>query len=466
MTWWSLHWLVSSLRDLDVQRELHHFTVFCIVLSSFTTYPPMTKQQRLKQMLAQEAEDCVNLVKNTPRKQIIKDIGLLWNQSQSVIANACSFQVPPIARYSYSTPFPYALEWAQTRDQLKTLPELWKPLSVRLNQYGLGILELIRAEQRQVLASKTSCTEAERKWLLQVTQQNGVRRLFPYGYVDGRDIEYKRLVPTNDTPQKTSILNLRQELRNPVLECFNTKYLPGPLCIVPWDLASCHAAIFAGLGGKMMAPLTLEALKSGNMWDHALKQAKAGHGQKVQKKHLKTIFYKALNGGSLQTPQSIIETIQEKHSLEDEEVQVIAKELFELPIIQELKAFQTALNEKSYIYLPVQVHKFAGAHRSGYRSSNKADHPARSSYHAGLMTSRVFAAVEIILIIKVVHILLINGAIPLCLEHDGILVMGAKTLDINTFNTLLTEFSQVLVGLPIQLEALLGLTSKLSFSSV
>ena len=81
-----------------------------------------------------------------------------------------------------------------------------------------------------------------------------MRRLFPSGYVEERDIEYKHLVPINNTLQKTSIVNLRQELRNPVLECFNREYMLGLLQIVPLDLASCHAAIFAGLGGKMMAP--------------------------------------------------------------------------------------------------------------------------------------------------------------------------------------------------------------------
>lgn len=72
------------------------------------------------------------------------------------------------------------------------------------------------------------------------------------------------------------------------------------------------------------------------------------------------------------------------------------------------------------------------------------------------MTSRVFAAVEIMLIIKVVHMIMMKGAIPLCLEHDGILVMGPKHLDMEKLNEELSEFSQVLVEMPIQLEAKMG----------
>ena len=281
--------------------------------------------------------------KATPA-QTRRSVTLVWNQGQSSILQEFHLQIPPIERYYLSRPFLYASEWEVERNQLKILPAMWKPLAIYLNQHGLGNLELIREQQRTILSKKESLSEYERKWLRQVTQRNGVRRLFLYQYGEGFDHEYKRLNPINDTTQKTSILNLRSELRNAVLEVLNREYMPTGLQIIPWDLVSCHASIYAGLGGERMAPITRKALKSGRMRDFALEQTKQTEGeQKVQKKHLKTIFYKALNGGSLQEPKNIIDSIQEKHSLSSDDARVIAHEIFQLPIIRELRDFQLDL---------------------------------------------------------------------------------------------------------------------------
>lgn len=94
-----------------------------------------------------------------------------------------------------------------------------------------------------------------------------------------------------------------------------------------------------------------------------------------------------------------------------------------MPIIAELHHFQTTRKETAFVYLPSQQDQFAGQYREGYRSPNPKDHPARSAYHAVLMTSRVFAGVEILMILSVVKMLLRRAAIPLCLEHEAILVM-------------------------------------------
>jgi hypothetical protein len=76
-----------------------------------------------------------------------------------------------------------------------------------------------------------------------------------------------------------------------------------------------------------------------------------------------------------------------------------------------------------FIYLPFAREPYLGGNNPLYLSPNKKDWPSPSKYHAGLLSSRLFAGVEILLVIAICFESIRLRGVPLSLEHDGVLAL-------------------------------------------
>jgi hypothetical protein len=86
-------------------------------------------------------------------------------------------------------------------------------------------------------------------------------------------------------------------------------------------------------------------------------------------------------------------------------------------------------------------------------SANPKDHPSRSSYHNGLMTSRVLATVEQVIIVNLIQEVLRRGSIPVSLEHDGLLILTNNPETLEQCRQKVLPVSKALIGVAIDLES-------------
>lgn len=135
------------------------------------------------------------------------------------------------------------------------------------------------------------------------------------------------------------------------------------------------------------------------------------------------------------------ESILEK----DPFISSVAKELHDLALIKELLEFQIDLNREKYIYLPHESGRYLGKHDPRQKfNENKT--------HGGLLSSRIFTGVEIILIILIANQLIEFNCISISIESDGILVLAPKDAPLDDMNTsFCRKISQNLINQDIPL---------------
>jgi hypothetical protein len=209
------------------------------------------------------------------------------------------------------------------------------------------------------------------------------------------------------------------------------KILPQDLELVTFDLSGCHLRIFAGLTDAPQA-FVKAAIQQEDLWSFSLSHSPYPEGQrKAEKRHLKRVVYTALNGGSLSSPESIGKHLlppnqkdkPQLHLNEDPDLMPIAKEIYSLKLVQELLSFQRDLNRLDYIYLAHMPDRYFGAKEPRGRKDGRL--PTNLN-HGGLLSSRIFASVEILLIIMACNELLKYGCIPISIESDGFLILAPK----------------------------------------
>jgi hypothetical protein len=305
-----------------------------------------------------------------------------------------------------------------------------------------------------LIAQGDELNEKDRKSLRYSQQRNPIRRLFPSSYVDGYDSQHFRLYPMNDLGKKSGIVGLKGSYKYRILSKLNNDWLPEGYRLVNVDLTACHTGIFVGLAGARMAPFTTEAYISQRFWERILDEASKS-GLDVKKAYLKRIFYKALNGGSVETPESIASSLRTYYpdELDQETALKIAVDMKKLPVIKELGAFQHTLANRQYVYLSFATEPFRGGYAPEFRSTDKKTWPSRSSYHGGLMSSRVLVSAEQVIIVSLCKKLLERGCIPMCLEHDGLLVLTNDHDALRACREDVMQISKRLLGVEIDLES-------------
>lgn len=205
---------------------------------------------------------------------------------------------------------------------------------------------------------------------------------------------YPRLVPKSGHGSAT-LANLRRDLKGVIHQVINRLVLPDELILEEIDMVACHTGIYAGLMGCTKAPNTWEAYQSGSFW--AFVMDKWGDG--CPKPLLKRVLYSGLNGASLTSQTGAISAcIKEAHQqhqsigLADFQKKVLGN-----PILQELAPFHEMVGSRSMVYLPSQIRPY-------YGRPEEASLPGRphSLYHNGLLTFRILASHEVILLMYLV----------------------------------------------------------------
>jgi hypothetical protein len=367
-----------------------------------------------------------------------------------------TLHVPEIQQYKYYEPYPETEKWCKLREQVCESPIWWKELTDILNTLGGAVLVEDRRLAVKLLEAKPTneLTEEERKSLRYAKQRNPIRRLFPTSYADGRDKNHFRLYPNNELNKKSGIVGLKGIYRENIINKLNNHWLPEGFRVVTLDLKACHTGIFVGLAGERIAPFTTKAYQSNRFWDVCIETALSS-GIKIEKEYLKRIFYKALNGGSVDTPESIVKSLLFYYSskMSQEDALTMARDMIKVPAIKELGRFQRTLAERKYVYLTFTDEPFRGGFQPGFQSSDPKDHPSRSSYHGGLITSRVLVTVEQVIVMSLYVKLLELGSIPLCLEHDGIVILTNSPDTLKQCRNHVLHISKDLVGVEIDLES-------------
>lgn len=124
-----------------------------------------------------------------------------------------------------------------------------------------------------------------------------------------------------------------------------------------------------------------------------------------------------------------------------------------IPVIQELGEFQKVLSRQSSLFLTFSSKPYYGGNDPRFQSNNKKDHPSNSQFHGGLMSSRLLVCCEQILIFSLFKILLEKQCIPLCLEHDGLLVLTNNEKSLEECRRYVLQKSKELVGVEIDMES-------------
>ena len=259
---------------------------------------------------------------------------------------------------------------------------------------------------------------------------------------------YPRLVPKSGHGSAT-LANLRRDLKRVICQVLNRLILPDELVLEEIDMVACHTGIYAGLMGPTKAPNTWEAYQSGSFWAFIMER----WGNGCPKPLLKRVLYSGLNGASLTSQSGAIPLyIKEAHSehasvgLADFQRMVLGN-----PILQELALFHEMVGSRSMVYLPSQVRPYYG--RPEEESLPGRPH---SLYHNGLLTSRILASHEVILLMYLVsYIEESRLGIPVSLENDGLVHLTSRSNHSYTFSVLdasLRRDSHRFLGVEIPVE--------------
>jgi hypothetical protein len=150
----------------------------------------------------------------------------------------------------------------------------------------------------------------------------------------------------------------------------------------------------------------------------------------AQKKDLKRLVYTASERWSISDPGKLLNICYSRTRREISQniskypqLMPIAKEIFGLRLVQDLLAFQKDLNNRPYVYLAHMPGIYEGINDPRETEGRLAK---KDPNHGGLLSSRIFASVEIILIIVACSELLRMGCIPISIESDGFLVLARK----------------------------------------
>jgi hypothetical protein len=152
--------------------------------------------------------------------------------------------------------------------------------------------------------------------------------------------------------------------------------------------------------------------------------------------------------------QKIGKTIQEYYpEVLGDQASGYGRDFMKLPMIKELEGFQNRLQFRRYAYICFMEQPYQGKYRIKYTKPNKKDRPSKTKYHGGLMTSRLLASAEQVIILSLYQRLLKVGCIPLCLEHDGIFVLSNGVESFKKCREYANEVSRKLIGAEIDLES-------------
>lgn len=149
--------------------------------------------------------------------------------------------------------------------------------------------------------------------------------------------------------------------------------------------------------GRTKAPNTWEAYESGAFWFFIIGK----WGDLCPKPLLKRILYSGLNGASLtsKTGGAISLCVKEAHTnLAD--LDSYLKSVLGHPILQELALFHDMVGSRSLVYLPSRTNPYYGKSEE----ESLLGKP-RSLYHNGLLTSRIPASHEVVLLMYLVFFL-------------------------------------------------------------
>ena len=118
------------------------------------------------------------------------------------------------------------------------------------------------------------------------------------------------------------------------------------------------------------------------------------------------------------------------------------------PILQELALFHEMVGSRDMLYLPSQTRPY-------YGKPEEASLPRRphSLYHNGLLTSRILASHEVVLLMYLISHLEESHSVSL--ENDGLVLLTRRSNCSTTFRSLdvsLRENSRCLLGVEIPVE--------------
>lgn len=168
---------------------------------------------------------------------------------------------------------------------------------------------------------------------------------------------------------------------------------------------------------------------------------------------MKRVLYSGKNGASLTSQTGAIPLcIKEAHQKsQSSDLIDFQRKVLGHPILQELALFHDMVGSRSLVYLPSQTKPYYGR-----QEEESLSRKPRSLYHNGLLTSRILASHEVVLLMHLVfHLEESHLGIPVSLENDGLVHLTRRSNHLSAFHSLdvsLRQNSLRLLGLDIPVE--------------
>lgn len=226
---------------------------------------------------------------------------------------------------------------------------------------------------------------------------------------------------------------MKKSLRDGVLEDF-TRSRPS-LAVVDIDMGACHACVCASLMGP--GNILSESLEDTSFWDKYaqkflknFKEAKVYMTEKVLRGLLKIALYTSMNGGKPCNPARVLNALELKggetfgpNNIKEGEIvdsplfRTVTEVFLVFRLINEVQNLNTQVSAKQ----PVPLGEASVYHTYAL---NKITPYELDSAHKGI--SRVLQSYEVILLTVLVRACLKFKALPLSLDHDGLICIREK----------------------------------------